>query len=194
MRATVVPMQPDLTYKTIFADPFMVEGLMRWLVADLHCAHDLVDALDFSGLERMQEQSVTTGGDGLHGYANDIVWRAPFHARPEADGGEGWVYLVMMLEFQSEVDFLMALRVRNYVDNFYMERWRGKRFRSRDRLAPVVPIVVYRGESRWSAATRVIDLVTPGATDVGDAVVASRASSLFAGDGYVLLDTLRVGG
>ena len=193
--ATVVPMQPDPTYKIIFAHRFMVEELMRWLVADLHGAHNLVDALDFSGMQRVQEQSVTTGGDGLHGYANDIVWRAPFHARPEDDGGEGWLYLVVMLEFQSEVDYLMALRIRNYVDNFHMERWRGKRFRSLDRLAPVLPIVLYRGESRWSAASRVIDLVTPGAPGVGEgnAGAASRASALFAGDGYLLLDTLRVG-
>jgi len=29
-------MRPDSTYKTIFAHAFMVEELMRWLVADLH--------------------------------------------------------------------------------------------------------------------------------------------------------------
>ena len=189
-------MRPDPTYKTIFADPFMVEELMRWLVGDLHGAHELVDALDYSGLQRVHEQSVTSGTDGaLHAYANDIVWRAPFHARREGDGGQRWLYLVVMVEFQSEVDYLMALRIRNYVDNFHMERWRGKPFGSGDRLAPVLPIVLYRGRPRWSAALRVIDLVTPGATGVGegDAGVASRAGALFAGDGYVLLDTLRVG-
>ena len=121
-------MRPDPTYKTIFADPFMVEELMRWLVGDLHGAHELVDALDYSGLQRVHEQSVTSGTDGaLHAYANDIVWRAPFHARREGDGGQRWLYLVVMVEFQSEVDYLMALRIRNYVDNFHMERWRGDR-------------------------------------------------------------------
>ena len=100
-----------------------------------------------------------------------------------------------MLEFQSEVDFLMPLRIRNYVDNFHMERWRGKRFRSTDRLAPVLPIVLYTGTSPWSAPPRVIDLVTPGASGAGrgEAGVESRANPLFAGDGYLALDTLRVG-
>ena len=84
-------MRPDLTYKTIFGHAFTVEELMHWLVADMHGAGELVDALDFSGLERAHEQSVTTGGDGQHGYANDIVWRAPFHGPPEDDGGEGWL-------------------------------------------------------------------------------------------------------
>ena len=105
------------------------------------------------------------------------MWRAPFHGRPEDDAGDGWLYLVMMLGFQSEVNYLMALRVRNYVDNFHMERWRGKRFRSLDRLAPVLPIVVYRGESRWNATARVIDLVTPGATGVGEGGWRRRVAS-----------------
>ena len=86
------------------------------------------------------------------------------------------------------------MRIRNYVDNFHIERWRGKRFRSTDRLTPVLPIVLYTGTSPWSAAPRVIDLVTPGASGAGrgEAGVASRANPLFAGEGYLALDTLRV--
>ena len=64
-------------------------------------------------------------------------------AQPESSGP--WLYLVVMLEFQSTVDYLMPLRIRNYVDNFHMEQWRGRRFRSTDRLAPVLPIVLYNG-------------------------------------------------
>ena len=166
---------------------------MRWLVAELHGARELVDALDFSRLLRVHEQSVSSDARGLHRHANDMVWRAPFRDRNE-DDDDAWLYLVVMLEFQSEVDFLMPLRIRNYVDNFHMERWRGKRFRSTDRLAPVLPIVLYTGTSPWSAPPRVIDLVTPGASGAGrgEAGVASRANPLFAGDGYLALDTLRV--
>ena len=29
-----------------------------------------------------------------------------------------------MLEFQSTVDYLMPLRIRNYVDGFHMKQWR----------------------------------------------------------------------
>ena len=196
LRATVVAMRPDPTYKTIFAHPFMVEELMRWLVADLHGARELVDALDFCGMVRVHEQSVASGARGQHGYANDMVWQVPFHRRPADDGGEGWLYLVVMLEFQSEVDFLMALRIRNYVDNFHMERWRGEGFGAGARLAPVLPIVLYNGDSRWTAVARVIDLVTAGATGAlgGGALGATwGAAPLFAGDGYLLLDTRRLG-
>ena len=52
----------------------------------------------------------------------------------------------------------MPLRIRNYADSFHMEQWRGRRFRSTDRLAPVLPIVLYIGKPpRWTAARRVID-------------------------------------
>ena len=190
-------MKSDPTYKAIFGHAFMVEELMHWLVADLHGARKLVDALDFSRLRRVHEQSVASRAGALRGHANDMVWRAPFRDRDE-DDADAWLYLVVMLEFQSEVDFLMPLRIRNYVDSFHLEHWRGRRFRSTDRLAPVLPVVLYTGTSPWSAAVRVIDLVTPGASDTsgaggGEASVASRASPLFAGDGYLVLDTLRVG-
>ena len=64
-----------------------------------------------------------------------------------------------------------------------------------DRLAPVLPIVLYIGKARWTAAARVIDLVTPGATRVRDGEMPAtwRADPRFTGDGYVLLDSHRVG-
>ena len=72
----------------------------------------------------------------------------------------------------------------------------------------MLPIVLYTGTARWTAARRVIDLVTPQAAQAGgadrSAAWATRAGSeesdmrwradpRFAGDGYVVLDSLRVG-
>ena len=73
--------------------------------------------------------------------------------------------------------------------------WRSKYFGFTSRLLPVLPIVIYNGNSPWSAAPRVIDLVTQGASEAwhGSSSVASRADPLFSGDGYLLLDTHRVG-
>ena len=87
------------------------------------------------------------------------------------------------------------MRIRHYVDGLHVEQWRGRRFRSTDRLAPVLPIVLYTGRSPWSAAPRVIDLVTPGATGAGggEGDLASWVNPLFAGEGYLVVDTLRVG-
>ena len=68
-------MDPDATYKSILSYAIMVEELMHWLVADRHGMHALVDALDFSTLTRMHEQSVSDAGAALHRHSNDMVWR-----------------------------------------------------------------------------------------------------------------------
>ena len=230
-------MDPDTTYKHILSHAIMVEELMRWLVAERHGMQALVDALDLSTLTRMHEQSVSDGAVVLRRHSNDMVWRVNLRERREDDapapaehttpstGGDGaepeasgddaepeasgpWLYLVVMLEVQATVDYLMPLRIRNYVDRFHMEQWRGRRFRSIDRLAPVLPIVLYIGRPRWTAAPRVIDLVTPQAARAGGEETGApwatragpgesdarwRADPRFAGDGYMLLDSHRVG-
>ena len=182
----------DPTFKDIFAYPFMVEELLRWFVAGFPGGRELVAALDFSGLLRVQEQSTSGPSARKRSFANDIVWRVPFRDRPAENARSAWLHLILMIEVQGEVDHLMALRVRNYVDNHHMELWRGKRFGARDHLAPVLPIVLYTGETRWTAARRVIDLVTPSASRDAEPDVMSRANELFGGDGYLTLDTLRV--
>ena len=58
-------MQPDATYKYVLSSAFMVEELMRWLVAERHGLHALVETLDFSTLTRVHEQSVTGDGEAL---------------------------------------------------------------------------------------------------------------------------------
>ena len=121
-------MRQDPAFKDIFAYGFMVEELMRWFVGDLHGGRELVDALDFSLLLRVQEQSTTGRAGDKRSYANDIVWRVPFRGRPADGGDRAWLHLVLMIEVQGEVDHLMALRVRNYVDNHHLELWRGRRF------------------------------------------------------------------
>ena len=62
--------------------------------------------------------------------------------------------VILMLEFQSSVDFPMPLRIRQYVDNHHMEMWKGRRFSATDRLQPVLAIMLYTGDSPWSAADR----------------------------------------
>ena len=126
---------------------FMVEELLRWFVAGLPGGRELVEALDFSKLLRVQEQSTSGPSARKRSYANDIVWRVPFRDPPTGESESAWLHLILMIEVQGTVDHLMALRVRNYVDNHHMELWRGKRFGARDRLAPVLPIVIYTGKT-----------------------------------------------
>ena len=111
--------------------------------------HRAVDKLDIAG-------------DGRRGQLENARGRNP----PQVRKPEGtWLHLVVMIEVQRQLDYLMALRVRNYVDNHHLELWRGRRFGAAERLGPVLPLVIYTGAQRWTAAARAIDLVTPPAAD-----------------------------
>lgn len=176
----------DGAYKAIYGHPFMVEELVRWRASLVAGGTALVEALDFNALTRAQEQAVA-GGRRRSG---DMVWRAPLTDRARDDPAS-WAHLVLLLEFQSAVDHLMALRCRQYVDNFHLEAWRGRRFGKEDRLPPVLVFVLHNGAGPWSAARRVIDLVTPGASPPVDDL--SPSSPLLAGDGYLLVDSSAVG-
>ena len=203
--AIVATMRPDPTYTEIFEHKFMVEELLRWFVADLPGGRELVDALDFSDLSKPCDRSVTGKPEDLRATADDMVWRVGFRGRSEDDGGgkedqddedggdKAWPHLVLVLEFQSRVDFLMPLRIRDYVDNLHMSKWRGEYFGATDRLPPVLPIVLYNGASRWTAAPRVVDLVTPGAAAGPEAPdIGARTDPLFLGERYLLLDMHRM--
>ena len=128
-RGRMEPLGHDAAYKGFYGHPFMVEELARWMLPSRTGGRQLVDALDFATLARVQEQSV---GEGRR-RSNDMVWWVRFRESDEGDLG-AWMHLVLMLEFQSEVDHLMALRCRQYVDNFHMENLRGRRFGAADRL------------------------------------------------------------
>lgn len=187
-------MDNDTAFKRIFSHGVMVRDLLDWFVGGLQGAPELVARLDLAGLRRSHEQSVAGTPGQLHRFASDMVWKAPFADSPDPDP-KAWLHLLLLWEFQRSPDRLMALRIRNCVDCHHLDTWRAsdRRFGANDRLQPVLPVVIYTGREPWSAAQRVIDLVTPVPGPPAESLGAlSRRSGLFAGDGYLLLDMTRV--
>ena len=107
-----------------------------------------VQGLDFERAERIDKSFID---EAYQERESDLVYRIPV--------GEEEVYVYVLLEFQSSVDRLMALRVLNYVVNLYMDLSRERQ--NLRNLPPVFPIVLYNGEGRWTAATDVVDLIDP---------------------------------
>ncbi len=133
----------DASYKTLFAAPEVVRDLILGFIPD-----DWLHGLDYATLERVSGSYVT---DDLRDRADDIVWRAKVQ-------GE-WVYLYLLIEFQSTVDPWMAVRIMTYVGLLYQDLIQQKQVLPERRLPPVLPIVLYNGEGRWTAATDVADLI-----------------------------------
>ena len=134
----------DSSFKLWFDHPRMVEDLLRGFLPA-----DLAAAFDFETLEQMSAQYV---GADLRQSRGDMLWRVRF--RTEA--AQEWLYLLVLLEFQSTVDRHMAARVLAYTGQTYLKLIRsGEALGPDDRLPPVLPIVVYNGRPRWSAPEEV---------------------------------------
>ena len=146
----------DPSYKHLFDHPRAVHDLLRGFIPA-----DLVGAFDFDSLESLPTGFVS---DDLRQSRGDMIWRVRFTPR-RAEGGaaprEEWLYLLVMLEFQSRVDPYMAARVLAYTAQIWTRILRGGAPLEDGNLPPVLPIVHYNGRTRWSAPVEVADIVGP---------------------------------
>lgn len=88
----------------------------------------------------------------------DVVWEVGFRHGQEAVP----LYLCLLLEFQSEPNWIMAHRMLNYVASFYQSLIKTKKLNlSTDKLPPVLSVVLYNGKRRRKLATRMQHIIAP---------------------------------
>ena len=158
----------DETYKLIFSQRAAVEELVRTFVGE-----DLADELDFDTLEALPTDRIS--GSQVQRQM-DLLWKIRFRG--------SWLYLLILLEFQSESDYFMALRILTYVCLTYEELLRRKELKAGDKLPPVLPVTVYNGRASWRAATDISELIAPVPTPLPRYLPRAR---------YLLLDLQRIG-
>lgn len=143
----------DHTYKLLFSHAELVTDLIRGFVHE-----DWVREIDFSTLERVEASFVT---QELRERESDIIWRARW-------GGERWLYVYLLLEFQSTVDPFMALRVMVYTGLLWQSLARDGELSPSGRLPPVLPLVLYNGDRPWGAALDLAELIeeVPGGLEL----------------------------
>jgi putative YhgA-like transposase len=125
----------------LLEDPQLLRGLLQ--ILDPH----LVEHLDFAHARRINRSFIPAD---LQKEESDLVYAVPFRG---AGGPEVWVYV--LLEHQSKPDPLMSLRLYLYMG----ELWNAQRREWEDRntpageqrLLPIIPVLYYTGEKRWSA-------------------------------------------
>ena len=165
----------DAAYKLLYSHPHMVADLLRGFLPD-----GAWPGFDFATLEPLPASHV---GRGLQRREGDKMWR--LRARAAPDGG--WVYVLVLMEFQSRVDRHMALRVLTYTGLAWegLVRWRegsGGEEPPGAPLPPVIPFVVYNGHPRWTAPPDVSELIVSTAEELARLQPSNR---------YVLLDMQR---
>jgi putative YhgA-like transposase len=135
------PPRHDPGYKSLFSHPRMVEELLRGFVRE-----DWIDRLDFSTLQKVANSFVS--GD-LRERHSDLIWRLRLRGDDER-----WLYLYLLLEFQSTSDPFMAVRLLTYVGLLLEDVIRKERLKPGDRLPAILPLVLHNGKSRWRAPLR----------------------------------------
>ena len=119
----------DEPYKLIFSQRAAVEDLVRGLAGG-----KLAEELDFHTLEPLPTD---LGSDELVRRQADLLSRIRFRG--------SWLYLLILLEFQSKVDRFMALRILTYICLADEELVRRGEIKAGDKLPPLLPVTVYNG-------------------------------------------------
>ena len=135
--------QHDNSYKLLFSHPEMVKDLLTGFVKEAW-----IEQLDFSTLEKVSGSYVS---DELRDREDDIIWRVRWR--------DDWLYVYLLLEFQSTIDKYMAVRVMSYLGLLYQDLIRQRLLTPNGKLPPVLPVVLYNGETEWRAAQNVADLI-----------------------------------
>ena len=135
----------DPVYRRLFAFPRMVADLLRAVVDA-----SVVNEVDLGTLEILPAEHVGDRGQQRRG---DAAWRVRFR--------NGWLYLLILLEYQSTNDQKMALRNLEYTTLLYQELDRRGELGKVGQWPPVLPVVLYNGEAPWTATLQVRDLIAP---------------------------------
>ena len=135
----------DPIYRKLFSSKRMVADLVR-AVGDPGWTGDV----DFEALEELPAEYV---GDRLQQRRGDAVWRVPFRG--------AWLYLLLLLEFQSAKDPRMPLRNLEYTALLYGALDRRDELGPPGAWPPVLPVVLYNGDTPWADALEMRDLFGP---------------------------------
>lgn len=165
----------DPIYRRLFGFERMVADLMR-VVGDA----ELLREVDLDQLDKLPADYVGDSGQQRRG---DTVWRVNYRG--------GSLYLLILLEFQSTSDSLMALRNLEYTALLYRELERRGELGIPGAWPPVLPVVLYNGETRWTAELEMRELIAP----VPDLLAPCQPSqrSLLLDERRVAVDDLPLG-
>ena len=139
----------DQSYKLQFSLSLAIEHLIRGFISER-----LADELDFGRTENLATERTTPG---LVRSQADLLWKVHFRGSSR--------YLILPIEFQSEDDRYMSVRMLYYVaiacHGLAGLDAHRRQFAPGEMLPPILAITIYNGRKRWRAPTDVFDLIEP---------------------------------
>ena len=131
----------DSGYKKLFSNRTIFRQLLETFVNQ-----EWVHSLNFDTCEPLDKSFIS---EHYKETESDLIYKVQFHDRE--------VYIYILIEFQSTVDPFMALRVLNYITNFYMDFLVNNS--GVKKLPAVFPIVLYNGSASWTAPVNLSALI-----------------------------------
>ena len=131
---------PDRSMRQLLQDPAYVRYVVGLVFPEV------LELLDFSRGVQLNRTSLSPT---LEEREADVVVRVPF--RDPAAGAP--VHICILIEHQSRSEWLMYLRMLIYMVRIWEAEYRqfGSKPRGEQEWSPILPIVFYTGESRWTA-------------------------------------------
>ena len=133
----------DHSYKMLFSHAALVRDLLSGFVQE-----DWIKDLDLDTLEKVASTFVA---DDLREREDDTIWRVRCR--------DSWIYIYILIEFQSTVDRFMAVRLMTYIGLLYQDLIRTGQILKNNKLPPVLPLVLYNGQQTWSGVTAIEELI-----------------------------------
>ncbi|UCE06280.1 MAG: Rpn family recombination-promoting nuclease/putative transposase, partial [bacterium] len=131
----------DSGYRKLFSNKVIFRQLIETFVNE-----DWVKDLDFEDCETVDKSFIS---DHYKETESDIIYKLKLKDKE--------VYFFILIEFQSTVERFMALRVLNYVTNFYMDYIESN---PKIKMLPAMfPILLYNGDADWTAPVKLGELI-----------------------------------
>lgn len=140
----------DSGYKQLFSHPEMVRDLLTGFVPG-----PWLQQARFDTLEHVNASYVSESDKHRH---DDMVWRLKV--------GPHWVWVYLLLEFQSQPDEWMAVRMMTYVGLLSQHLIKEGQL-DQGKLPALLPIVLYNGGRIWKSPTGVADCFAPSLPGLG---------------------------
>ncbi len=124
----------DRRYQALFKNVEILQDLLIHNVDE-----PWIDHIDISAVELLNTKALT---GQLARRDADIVYKLPFK-----NGTTG--YLALFLEFQSNPERFMALKVSTYMHLFWENLIKAQQLSDNNKLPPVFGLVLYNGKTNW---------------------------------------------